>query len=244
MNATETILLIDDDEKLNHLVVKYLSQNDYEVEIETNGAKGAMRIIEQQPLLVILDIMLPELDGLTICRNVRPHYNGPILMLTALGEDIDEVAGLETGADDYLAKPVRPRVLLARIRALLRRPALSLPSQTSHLPPSTTIPIEPPRKKYNYGDLHIDYRKRSVYLRDITIQLTTAEFELLWLLASHAGRILNRNFIQHKLRGLNYDGIDRSIDLRISRIRKKLGDNSRAPQWIKSVRGVGYIFIQ
>ena len=131
MNTTDTILLVDDDQGLNRLVFKYLTRNDFEVEIETNGAVAAKRIVQQQPSLVILDIMLPESDGLSICRSVRSHYDGPILILTALGEDIDEVAGLETGADDYLVKPVRPRVLLARIRALLRRSAKVNPNLNS-----------------------------------------------------------------------------------------------------------------
>lgn len=241
---TSTILLVDDDEGLNRLVVKYLTKNGFQVDIETNGAEAVQRIVHEQPMLVILDIMLPDLDGLSICRDVRTHYSGPILMLTALGEDIDEVAGLETGADDYLAKPVRPRVLLARIRSLLRRS-----SQTQALEelnegnPHAALGSNE-KQMLTVGDLRILTNSRSVYLRDQAIRLTSAEFDLLWLLASHAGEVLNRNAIHQQLRGLDYDGVDRTIDLRISRIRKKLGDDSKDPQMIKSIRGIGYIFTQ
>jgi DNA-binding response OmpR family regulator len=241
---TSTILLVDDDEGLNRLVVKYLTKNGFQVDIETNGAEAVERIVHEQPMLVILDIMLPDLDGLSICRYVRTRYSGPILMLTALGEDIDEVAGLETGADDYLAKPVRPRVLLARIRSLLRRYSQTQAIEDNHEENSLSELPGGEKQALAVGDLRILTNSRSVYLRDRAIRLTSAEFDLLWLLASHAGEVLNRNTIHQQLRGLDYDGVDRTIDLRISRIRKKLGDDSKDPQMIKSIRGVGYIFTQ
>ncbi len=239
-----TILLVDDDEGLNRLVVKYLTKNGFHVEVETSGLQAAEKIVHMQPTLVILDIMLPEMDGLSICRRVRPDYDGPILMLTALGEAIDEVAGLEIGADDYLAKPVQPRILLARIRALLRRSALTQTREDAEISDHSTEANEilwTEKQVLEVGDLRITAQSRSVHLGDKPIRLTSAEFDLLWLLASHAGKVLNRNTIHRQLRGLDYDGVDRTIDLRISRIRKKLGDDSRDPKMIKSIRGVGYI---
>ena len=231
-----TILLVDDDEGLNRLVVKYLTKNGFHVEVESSGMQAAEKIMHMQPTLVILDIMLPEVDGLSICRRVRSHYGGPILMLTALGEAIDEVAGLEIGADDYLAKPVQPRVLLARIRALLRRSSQTQTTGDNEINGNSTeateiLPVE--KNALQLGELRITAHSRSVHLRDQPIRLTSAEFDLLWLLASHAGKVLNRNAIHRQLRGLDYDGVDRTIDLRISRIRKKLGDDSRDPKMIK-----------
>lgn len=244
MNIADTILLVDDDKGLSRLVVKYLTHNDFEVEVETNGALATKRIIRQQPTLVILDIMLPESDGLSICRSVRPHYDGPILILTALGEDIDEVAGLETGADDYLVKPVRPRVLLAHIRALLRRSTKPGQFQSVEDPFFCADSSESSCRTLEYGELVIDSSSRAVYQRGNPVRLTSAEFKLLWLLASNAGRTLDRNTIQRQMRGFDHDGVDRTIDLRISKLRKKLGDNSKDPALIKSVRGVGYNFTQ
>lgn len=225
MNSPE-ILLVDDDESLNRLVHQYLTNQGLAVTIVTDGERAITEILSNRPDLVILDIMLPGADGLSVCRAVRPGYNGPILMLTALGDDIDEVAGLETGADDYLAKPVRPRVLLARIRALLRRGDRREPD------PATAIRI---------GDVSISRSSMSVQRGERQINLTDAEFELLWLLASQRGHILSRDDINRQLRGLEHDGLDRTIDLRVSRLRKKLGDDPREPAMIKSVRGKGYL---
>ncbi len=223
------ILLVDDDESLNRLVHQYLTNQGLGVRIVTDGEQAIEQILSSSPDLVILDIMLPGADGLSVCRAVRPGYAGPILMLTALGDDIDEVAGLETGADDYLAKPVRPRVLLARIRALLRRNAVS-ETTTTH---QETISV---------GDIAISRSAMSVQKSGHAISLTDSEFDLLWLLMSKAGQILSRDDINQQLRGLEHDGLDRTIDLRISRLRKKLDDDPKEPTIIKSVRGKGYIF--
>lgn len=225
------ILLVDDDESLNRLVHQYLTNQGLGVRIVTDGEQAIEQILSTNPDLVILDIMLPGADGLSVCRAVRPGYAGPILMLTALGDDIDEVAGLETGADDYLAKPVRPRVLLARIRALLRRNAAS-ETTTTH---QETISV---------GDIAISRSAMSVQKSGHAISLTDSEFDLLWLLMSKAGQILSRDDINQQLRGLEHDGLDRTIDLRISRLRKKLDDDPKEPTIIKSVRGKGYIFPQ
>ena len=227
------ILLVDDDEELTCLIGDFLRSNGFRVETEHRGDRAIERICQEQPRLVILDIMLPGADGLAVCRGVRPHYNGPILMLTALDDDIDEVAALELGADDYLAKPVKPRLLLAHLRALLRRydedetTASRVPNRTEQL---------------NFGRLELDRGKRRVSQGGQEIELTTAEFDVLWLLASHASIVLTRDDLYRRIYGLDYDGLDRSLDLRISRLRKKLGDDPKSPRIIKTVRGNGYLF--
>jgi len=223
------ILIVEDDQRLAELTREYLEGNGLQVSIEADGALAAERIINERPDLVVLDLMLPGEDGLSICRKVRERYDGPILMLTARADDLDQVLGLETGADDYVCKPVRPRLLLARIRALLRR--------REHLETSTNS------KRLQYGPLVIDNALREAWLRGEGIELTGAEFDLLWLLASNPGRIMSREEIFAELRGIEYDGQDRSIDVRISRIRPRIGDDPEHPRLIKTVRGKGYLFV-
>jgi two-component system OmpR family response regulator/two-component system response regulator RstA len=173
--------------------------------------------------------MLPGKDGFEVCRAVRSQYRGVILMLTARDEDFDQILGLEMGADDYIAKPVQPRVLLARIKALLRR-----------LPPRRGANGE--SDNMVFGQFKISQATRTASLSGHTIDLTTAEFDLLWLLASHAGNVLSRDDLLQELRGIGFDGLDRSIDARISRLRKKLNDDPENPTRIKTVRGKGYLF--
>ena len=185
----------------------------------------------EQPDLVILDVMLPGMDGLTVCKRVRERFAGPILMLSALGDEVDEVVGLEIGADDYVAKPASPRKVLARVRTLLRRvPAAGERAEAAGPDPVVTV-----------GELVVDPGRRSASLAGRELDLTTAEFDLLWLLARHAGETLEREAIYRELRGIAWDGMDRSIDLRVLRLRKKLGDDAAHPRFIKSVRGVGYL---
>lgn len=224
------ILIVEDDERLAMLTQDYLRKNGLDVAIETDGTRAIRRIIAEQPDLVVLDVMLPGSDGLTVCREVRAQYQQPILMLTARTDDMDQVLGLEMGADDYVAKPAQPRVLLARIRALLRR--------------SDTAPVESSPQRLEFGDLVIDNGGRSVTLNDELVDFTSAEYDLLWLLASNAGRILSREDIFERLRGIEYDGQDRSIDVRISRIRPKIGDDPENPKRIKTVRSKGYLFVK
>ncbi|MGE4406379.1 winged helix-turn-helix domain-containing protein [Pseudomonas sp.] len=225
------ILIVEDDRRLAELTQEYLlASGGFEVAIEADGARAAERIIEERPDLVVLDLMLPGEDGLSICRRVRDRYDGPILMLTARADDLDQVLGLETGADDYVCKPVRPRLLLARIRALLRR------REGLEAPPAAV-------KRLQFGPLVVDSALREAWLREQPIELTGAEFDLLWLLTSNAGRILSREEIFAQLRGIEYDGQDRSIDVRISRIRPKIGDDPEHPRLIKTVRGKGYLFV-
>jgi two-component system response regulator RstA len=201
------------------------------VDIESDGAQAAARIIDERPDLVILDLMLPGVDGLSICKQVRPAYAGPILMLTARTDDTDQVQGLESGADDYVCKPVRPLVLLARIRALLRRR-------------EGAGEVEGTSQRLEFGALRLDNARREAWLGEELIDLTGAEFDLLWLLAVNAGRILSREEIFNALRGIEYDGQDRSIDVRISRIRPKIGDDPVLPRLIKTIRGKGYLFVR
>lgn len=224
------ILIVEDDKRLAELTREYLQGNGLNVSIEMDGAQAAARILQEQPDLVILDLMLPGEDGLSICRKVRGQYEGPILMLTARTDDMDQVLGLETGADDYVCKPVRPRLLLARIRALLRR----------YEGNETQAPSE---RRLQFGPLVIDSAMREAWLGEQGIELTSAEFDLLWLLTSNAGRILSREEIFNALRGIEYDGQDRSIDVRISRIRPKIGDDPIHPRLIKTVRSKGYLFV-
>ncbi len=224
------ILIVEDDERLAALTQDYLRKNGLDVAIEMDGTQAIERIINEQPDLVVLDVMLPGSDGLTVCREVRPHYHNPILMLTARTDDMDQVLGLEMGADDYVAKPAQPRVLLARIRALLRRSDVAPTDETPH--------------RLEFGDLVIDNGGRSVTLNDELVDFTSAEYDLLWLLASNAGKILSREDIFERLRGIEYDGQDRSIDVRISRIRPKIGDDPENPKRIKTVRSKGYLFVK
>lgn len=223
------VLIVEDDERLAELTRDYLQANGFDVAVEGDGAKAAARIVAEQPDLVILDLMLPGEDGLSICRKVRTRYNGVILMLTARSEDLDQVQGLDLGADDYVCKPVRPRLLLARINALLRR--TEVPATTGE------------RQSLQFGPLRVDNTLREAWLGDNGIELTAAEFDLLWLLVSNAGRILSREEIFTSLRGVGYDGQDRSIDVRISRIRPKIGDDPDHPRMIKTVRSKGYLFV-
>lgn len=230
------ILIVEDDERLASLTKDYLESNGLNVSVEGDGSRAIERIKAEQPDLVVLDLMLPGEDGLAVCRIVRPYYSGPILMLTARTEDLDQILGLEMGADDYVAKPVRPRVLLARIRALLRR----VKQDTTPVEVST----ENQNDRLEFGDLLIDNSMRESWLNGQSIDLTSAEFDLLWLLANNAGRVLSREEIFNQLRGIEYDGQDRSIDVRVSRIRPKVGDDPINPKRIKTVRSKGYLFVK
>ena len=229
IQSSETILIIDDDAELTSLISQYLTMNGYQVSVEHNGANALTTVAHIQPDLIVLDLMLPGVDGLTICRKLKPDFINPIIMLTALDDDIDEVTGLEVGADDYLCKPIKPRVLLAHIRAQLRR--------QSHL--KNLIPQD--IKHVSNGALTIDIRKRIVRYNEKEITLSSAEFDLLWVLAMNAGSIISRDQLHKEIFKLDYDGFDRSIDLRISRLRKKLGDDPKEPKIIKTIRNKGYL---
>jgi two-component system response regulator RstA len=233
------ILIVEDDERLAELTREYLVNNGLSVAVEHNGTVAVKRIKIEQPDLVILDLMLPGEDGLSICRQVRSEYLGPIIMLTARTDELDQIVGLEVGADDYICKPVQPRLLLARISAMLRRTAKAPALQ----PPSLLLNASDDAR-HHFGNLVIDNAMREAWLGEENIELTSAEFDLLWLLASNAGRVLSREDIFTTLRGISYDGQDRSIDVRVSRIRPKIGDDPEHPRRIKTVRSRGYLFVK
>jgi len=228
MKTKDKILLVEDDQKLALLVKQYLENAGFLVAIENNGNKAVATIETYQPDLIILDIMLPGKDGLSICKEVRPNYAVPILMLTARNEDFDQVLGLEFGADDYVTKPAEPRVLLARIKALLRRSQYSANEIC---------------EKLVFGSLQIDPSSRDVWLSHKKIVLSTHEFELLLTIAKNAGTILNRDYLFKTLYKREYDGLDRTMDVRISQLRKKLGDDTENPCRIKTIWGKGYLFV-
>lgn len=222
------VLLAEDDERLAHLVKDYLVSNEFRVVIEGVGHNVPRRVAELMPDIVILDIMLPGKDGLTICKEIRPKYNGPILMLTARDSNMDQVLGLEFGADDYVIKPAEPRVLLARIRALLRRYHHEEKDQQDEI---------------NIGALRLNVAARIIHLEDENIVLSSHEFDLLLELAKNAGKILSREYLFNAIYNRPYDGLDRTIDVRVSHIRKKLNDNPDNPEKIKTVWGKGYLFV-
>jgi len=218
------IMVVEDDESLAAWIADYLNSHDFQVSVATRGDDALELIRADEPDLVVLDVMLPGLTGLEVCEQARKFYNRPILMLTAQSEEDDEIRGLETGADDFLPKPVKPKVLLARVKALLRR------EQT-----------EDPVHVIRIGGLFIDPTSRTLTLDENDINLSSHEFDLLTLLASQAGTPLSREKLISQMRGIEYDGLDRSIDISISRLRKKLGDAASSPERIKTVRGKGYM---
>jgi DNA-binding response OmpR family regulator len=221
-----TILIIDDDAKLNQLLKDFLKDFGFDVVTATHPAKGLKALKQASPDLVILDIMLPEMDGFEVCRAIRQTSSVPIIMLTARGEVTDKVVGLELGADDYLAKPFEPRELVARIQSVLRRTKQPGDNQT-----------------LTFERLIIDLDKHIALLDGDPVDLTTNEFAALALLARNAGKVLNRDQILQELRGMDCDAFNRSVDIAVSRLRQKLNDDPKSPEFIKTVWGTGYVFI-
>ena len=221
-----SILIIDDDAKLNQLLKDFLKNFGFEVVTATHPAKGLKKLKQAAPDLVILDIMLPEMDGFEVCRTIRQTSNVPIIMLTARGETTDKVVGLELGADDYLAKPFEPRELVARIQSVLRR--------TQRLKDTRSL---------SFNRLIVDPAKQIALLDGRPVDLTTNEFRALALLAANAGKVLDRDRILQELRGMDCDAFNRSVDITISRLRQKLKDDPKSPEFIKTIWGTGYVFI-
>ena len=225
--GTETIsvVLVEDDERLARLTAKYLESHGLRVTVAADGPTGLAAAIKERPDVILLDLMLPGMDGLEVCRELRTRTDVPIIMVTARGEEADRVIGLEGGADDYLAKPFSSRELLARIRSQARRAR----GQTG------------PRKQLRVGTLEVDVEAMSASHDGTPLVLTTYEFMLLRALAERPGRVLTREQLVDIVRGSADEAFDRSIDVHISHLRAKLGDDPRNPRVIKTVRGVGYM---
>jgi two-component system, OmpR family, response regulator len=230
-DTQQHILIVDDDREIRTLLREYLEKNGFRATVATDG-KGMRRAIEQGHVdLIVLDLMLPGEDGLSLCRELRAHSQVPVLMLTALGEEIDRIVGLEVGADDYLAKPFSPRELLGRIKAILRR--------TAYMPRE---PVAEEVQGYRFGDWQLDTTSRTLTHTDGSqVALSGAEFRLLAVLLAHPKRVLSRVQLMELLRGRDLDPFDRSIDVRISRLRQTLRDDARSPTIIKTVYGEGYL---
>ena len=218
----QRVMLVEDDARLAALVKEYLGEFEYEVDVVNRGDRALDRFSATRPDLVILDLTLPGIDGMVVCRQLRQLSPVPILILTAREDMFDEVSGLEQGADDYVNKPIQPRVLLARLRALQRRGSAPVDSDVV------------------VGALRISRANRAVFWRDGEVAMNGAEFKLFLILAEAAGKVLSRNDILIKMRGIEFDGLDRSIDNCISRLRRKFDDG--AAERIKTVWGEGYLF--
>jgi DNA-binding response OmpR family regulator len=224
-SMSERVLLIDDDERLAAMLAEYLGGMGLEVTTRTRAEDGLAALRRGGADVVVLDVMLPDLDGFEACRRIRAESDVPVLMLTARGDDADRILGLELGADDYLPKPFNPRELLARLRAILRRRA----------PP-------PGRGRLRFGRLEIDRDARVVRLDGAPRPLTSYQFDLLSALAQSPGRVLSREALLERVRGDTLEAFDRSIDVHVSRIRAAIEDDPRRPRRILTVRGAGYVF--
>ncbi|WP_460134284.1 response regulator [Pseudomonas sp. S1_E04] len=221
----DTLLLIEDDRPLAALTAEFLRAEGFSVAVEHRGDRAAQRILDEQPALLILDVMLPGIDGFTLCRQIRNQYSGLILMMTALDENTEQLTGFNVGADDYVVKPVDPLLLLARVRSLLRRHP------------------QAPRTSYRWGAFRLDPDSHFAWLDDVPLQFSVAEFELLAIFARHYGVLLTREKLLQSLRGLAYDGLNRSVDMRVSRLRKKLM-SLECPVTIQTITAQGYLFVE
>ena len=233
----ERVLLIEDDSRLAGMVSEYLGKAGFQVVHADSGTHG-LALHGREPVdAVILDLMLPDTDGLEICRQIRARSDSPILMLTARGDPMDRVVGLEMGADDYLPKPFEPRELLARLRAILRRSrgaARGGANDASSTPARLDV--------MRFGRLEIDRGARQVQLDGAPCALTSYQFNLLLALAEHAGRVMSRDALMDAVKGEQIDAFDRSIDVHVSRIRAVIEDDAKKPRRIITVRGIGYVF--
>jgi two-component system response regulator CpxR len=229
MKPVDKILVIDDDVELCTLVTEYLEPEGFQVEAIHDGRHGLERALNGEELLVVLDVMLPGMNGLDVLRQIRNTSKIPVLLLTARGEDVDRIVGLEIGADDYLPKPFNPRELVARIRAILRRTQGS--EKTDEVPDVVRV-----------GDVELDPATRTVVQNGKEVELTSVEFNLLQVLLREAGRVVTREHLVDTVLGRKFSPFDRSIDMHVSKVRKKLGDSDGGTDHIKTVRGVGYIF--
>jgi DNA-binding response OmpR family regulator len=225
------ILIAEDDSRLAKLLREYFVKHGFAVEIESRGARAVERIIQDRPALVILDLMLPDMSGFDVCRRVRGRSSTGILMLTASKAEVDQTVGLDLGADDYVVKPVEPRILLARVRSLLRRLG-GVPSNAAEL------------RALSAGGVTLDRDTRTVQVFGSSIELTMIEFDMLSLLIRYSGEVVTREQLCLQTRGVPYDGIDRDVDIHISRVRRKLEAHGFDASLLKCVRGLGYLFLK
>lgn len=230
MNNYGSILLVEDDSSLAQWVAEYLVEQGYTTLICPRGDEVIAMVKTHKPDLVLLDVMLPGQDGISVCRELRQFYHAPIIMLTARDEEMDEVIGLEVGASDYIAKPVRPRALLARIKAALR---LNIDQQSEQADDSII----------SVGSLKIDTQSRTVFVNEQEQNVSSAEYLLLQYLASNAGQVVSRDAVFKATKGREYDGLDRSVDVLISALRRKFNDDSQHPEKIKTIWGRGYLLV-
>ncbi|QNB06787.1 response regulator [Herbaspirillum frisingense] len=231
MDTNTHILVVDDDRDIRTLLAEYLDSNGLRTLTATNGSEMRRVLEESRVDLIVLDLTLPGEDGLTLCRNLRATSSVPVIMLTARGEPLDRILGLEMGADDYLAKPFEPRELFARIRSVLRR--------TQALPPNMA---QPDVAAMRFAGWTLDLTARHLVNRDgVVVALSGAEFRLLKVFLDHPNRVLNRDQLLELTQGRESDPFDRSVDIQISRLRQKLGDDARTPTIIKTVRNEGYV---
>lgn len=220
------LLMIDDDASLNDLLVEYFERFNHKLTTATTAADGRYLLRRDDPDLLILDVMLPDADGMELCRTIREDSDIPIVMLTARGDLPDRILGLEFGADDYIPKPFEPRELVARVETLMRRSRET-----------------PARRLSTAGGLLLETETHRASLNGNELELTSTEFELLRILMESGGRVFSREMLLRKLRGIDSDIYDRSVDMLISRLRKKLADDSRSPRFIKTIHGTGYQFV-
>ncbi|NRB39865.1 MAG: response regulator transcription factor [Pseudomonadales bacterium] len=235
-DTAQHIMLVEDDVVLAEVTKEYLQMNGFKVSVESDGNRAVERILQEQPDLLILDVMLPGKDGIDICREVRKDFHSPIMMLTARTDELDQLLGLEIGADDYLCKPIKPRLLQARIKAMLRREE-TLGRQLEQSQEKR------PQRVLEFDDLRIDNGTRQVTIAGEEIELATPEYDILHLLADNAGEIISREQVFEQVRGFEYDGASRFVDITISRIRSKLEGAAQPVKRIKTVRGKGYLFL-
>lgn len=243
-DSTVDVLLVDDDHSFTKLVQKYLSDAGFSVAVCHSGLAAVEYVAQQTPRLIVLDVMMPELDGLQTCKQVRSHYYGPILMLTALDEEVDEIIGLELGADDYLRKPISPRLLLARVRTQLRRDELALHKADQKNTPFyalSELDSAANKQVLSFGGLELNLYSRSVRSSASKLELTDLEFDLLAYLLAREGQIISRDQLYQDTVRIAYDGLDRTLDLRVSRLRKKLSEDLSHRVLIKTIRNQGYM---
>jgi len=226
----QKILVVDDEQKMVKLVRAYLEGAGYKVVAAFDGQQALTLFRHEQPDLVVLDLMLPEIDGLDVARTIRRSSDTPIIMLTARADETDRLVGLELGADDYVVKPFSPRELVARVRAVLRRTAKSLVEAEAFIAPPVI----------NVGELSLDLGRREVRLAGRPVDLTTIQFDLLAFLARHPGQVFTRLQLLDGVQGETFEGYERTIDAHIKNLRQALGDDPRDPRYILTVRGVGY----